>query len=62
MEVLPKETHKEEETSSNTIVTTPNIKSIPKESIIFPMTPEHEKVILKELLGNFSDQTGACFG
>ena len=39
-----------------------SLKPITKESVVFRMKPEEEIILLKDLLGNFSDQTGASFG
>ena len=61
MKALPKEKHKEKETIPNTSASAATIQSIPTESIVSLTKPEQEKILLKELLGNFSDQTGACF-
>jgi hypothetical protein len=33
-----------------------------KETLVVPMRAEEKSLILKDLLGNFSDQTGASFG
>jgi len=62
MEVMPKEKRKKKEPVLNVPPSLSIVKSLPQEPIIFSMKPEQEKMILKELLGNFSDQTGACFG
>jgi hypothetical protein len=62
MEALPKEKRKKKGTVHKFNVTPPFMKSRAKEPIVYPMRPEEGKVLLEELLGNFSDQTGACFG
>jgi hypothetical protein len=62
MEVLPKEKRKKKGPVLNVHSSLSIAKSFPHEPVIFSMKPEQEKMILRELLGNFSDQTGACFG
>jgi hypothetical protein len=62
MEGLPKEKQKKKETYDDIREKPPIVQSIPHETIVSSMKPEEEKMLLKELLGNFSDQTGACFG
>jgi hypothetical protein len=39
-----------------------SLKPSTKEQVVFRMKPEEEIILLKDLLGNFSDQTGASFG
>jgi hypothetical protein len=39
-----------------------SLKPTTKEKVVFSMKPEEEIILLKDLLGNFSDQTGASFG
>ena len=62
MEVLPKEKQKKKEPYPDIREKTPIVQPIPHGTIASSMKPEEEKMLLKELLGNFSDQTGACFG
>ena len=62
MEGLPKEKQKRKEINDDIREKLPIVQSIPHETIVSSMKPEEEKMLVRELLGNFSDQTGACFG
>jgi hypothetical protein len=62
MEIVPKEKGKKKESYPNHREKPPIAQPIPLETIVSSMKPEEEQTLLKELLGNFSDQTGACFG
>jgi hypothetical protein len=62
MEVLPKEEREKIEPNPDILGNPPTIQSNLQKTMVYPIKPEREKMLLKELLGNFSDQTGACFG
>ncbi|OGO19516.1 MAG: hypothetical protein A2Z14_08305 [Chloroflexi bacterium RBG_16_48_8] len=62
MEVLPKKKHRKKEATPNIALAPMISKPITKQPIVFSMKPEQERLLLKDLLGNFSDQTGASFG
>jgi hypothetical protein len=62
MEVLSKEKREKKEILSKLSASSSILNPNSEEPIVSSMEPEQEQMLLEELLGNFSDQTGACFG
>jgi hypothetical protein len=43
-------------------ITPMSLTLLTKETVVIPMKSSEDIILVKDLLGNFSDQTGASFG